>query len=589
MTNATNSPAKELRKAILTGHPVRRGIGEPAEQGHSWGEERSLSGSELYELLVRPGSGTTPRAVVLEGLRITDGLNLHGVDLKAPLICRGCHFDEQVILTTATAIEIGLDACYLPRLAADHLITRGDLYLTRSTLGVVGLSYAHIGGRLLLSGTRLSSGSYVYETDDGVVYPPEDVDDVFKEVSLVADGLKVDGDMFCEGEFSAQGEVRLVGAHITGQLALNGATLGKGLTGYWLKAGRGMFCEEGFSAQSEVSLAGAHITGHLGFKKATLGGALVADKLSVEGGMFCGDGFNAQGDIRLAGAHITGQLVFDDDETKPNKAGAHTLRLSGARIDQDLVLFFAKGFVDEVDLTNARVGRLLDFERTWPRRLRLEGFVYASVSAIEDGLPIGSHDEQEEGWPGKGRWRFGHATPDVARRLKWIQRAEERSDDDPSTRSGFMPQPYSQLVVCYRQEGRDGDARRVAYERERRRWHQLGKAGKVWNWFLRWTVGYGYRPLRALALLVALLGVGTVAFSRFHTAHEIIPVKAGHPPFDAIIYTLDRLIPVVSFGLREAYAPKGLAQWWAFSYALLGWALSIAVIAGLSSAVRRDN
>jgi hypothetical protein len=304
--------------------------------------------------------------------------------------------------------------------------------------------------------------------------------------------------------------------------------------------------------------------------------------------MFCGDGFSAQGEIRLAGAHITGQLIFDDDETKPDKGGAHTLILSGAHVDQDLYLSFAKGFVDKVDLTNARVGRLLDFERTWPRRLRLEGFVYASVSAIEDALPIGFHDEQE-GWPGIERWRFGHATPDVARRLKWIRRAEERSDDEPSTRGGFMPQPYSQLVACYRQEGRDGDARRVAYERERRRWHQLGKAGKVWNWFLRWTVGYGYRPLRALALLVTLLGVGTVAFSHFHTAHEIIPVKAGHPPFDAIIYTLDQLIPVVSFGLREAYAPKGAAQWWAFSYTLLGWALSIAVIAGLSSAVRRDN
>ena len=267
MTNTADSPAEELRKAILTGEPVRRGSGEPAEQGHSWGEERSLSASELYELLVRPGSGTTPRAAVLEGLRITGGLNLHGADLKAPLICRGCHFDGQVTLRTATAIEIGLDVCHLPRLAADHLITRGDLYLTRSTLGVVDLSCAHIGGRLLLSGTRLSSGSAAYETDEDVLYQPEDVDDVFKEVSLVADGLRVDGDMSCEGNFSAQGEVRLVGAHIAGQLALNGATLGKGLTAFWLKVGRGMFCEEEFSAQGQIRLDGAHITGHLGFRR----------------------------------------------------------------------------------------------------------------------------------------------------------------------------------------------------------------------------------------------------------------------------------------------------------------------------------
>jgi hypothetical protein len=586
VTNTADSPAKELSNAILAGKPVRRGDGEPAKEGDSWGDERSLPASELCELLMRPESGTTPRAAILEGLRITGRLNLQAADLKALLLCHGCYFDEPVNLMIATAVEIGLTACHLPGLAADQLATRGDLDLSKSTLGVMGLTDAHIGGRLLLGGATLGSGSYLLDLGDGSLNPRENPRKVFTEVSLVADGLKVDGDMLCGEGFSAQGEVRLPSAHIAGGLAFDKARLDQGLTAYWLTAGRGMFCQDGFNAQGKVWLSGAHITGHLGFNKAMLGRGLTADGLKVDGDMYCGESFRAQGEISLYGAHITGRLMFETDETKPDEVGALSLRLDGAHIDHDLELYFAKGLVEEIDLTNARVGRLRDFEWAWPQRLRLGGLVYASVSAFEDGA---RSYKRGEGWPEKQRWRPGHAAPDVARRLKWIRRAEESSDDESSTPGGYLPQPYTQLMDFYRREGRDGDARRVAYERERRRWHQLGKAGKVWNGFLRWTVGYGYRPLRALGLLVALLGVGTVAFSHFHTAHEIIPVKAGHPPFDAIIYTLDRLVPVVSFGLREAYAPKGAAQWWAFSYALFGWALSVALIAGLSSAVRRDS
>jgi hypothetical protein len=82
--------------------------------------------------------------------------------LEARVLCHGYYFDEPVNLMIATAVEIGLTACHLPGLAADQLTTRGDLELSESTLGVVGLSEAHIGGRLLLGGARLSSGGYLF-------------------------------------------------------------------------------------------------------------------------------------------------------------------------------------------------------------------------------------------------------------------------------------------------------------------------------------------------------------------------------------------------------------------------------------------
>jgi hypothetical protein len=117
---------------------------------------------------------------------------------------------------------------------------------------------------------------------------------------------------------------------------------------------------------------------------------------------------------------------------------------------------------------------------------------------------------------------------------------------------------------------------------------QLGLPGKAWNLFLQWTVGYGYRPLLMLVWLGALVFVGSLVFSSFHSDGDVTAVRKDHPPFVASIYTFDRLIPVVSFGLRDAFAPTGAAQWWAFAYTLLGWVLTVAVLAGLNAAVRRD-
>lgn len=194
--------------------------------------------------------------------------------------------------------------------------------------------------------------------------------------------------------------------------------------------------------------------------------------------------------------------------------------------------------------------------------------------------------------------------PDVKQRLKWLRLVEDGQRDESQRVSypwermrasragdlgaGYAPQPYTQLMRFYRQEGRDLDARRVAYVRERRRRRELGLPGKGWNVFMQATVGYGYKPLRALVWLGVLVVVGALVFSSYHTAGDLTAVSEDHPPFVATIYTLDRLIPVVGFGLRDDFAPSGAAQWWAFAYTLLGWALTAAVVAGVNTAVRRD-
>ena len=119
-------------------------------------------------------------------------------------------------------------------------------------------------------------------------------------------------------KFTAEGEIRLVGAHIKGTLDCASATLtnpvGSALGADGLTVDQDMFCSEGFSAEGEVRLLRAQIGGSLNFDAATLtnpeGPALDADGLTVGHGMVCRDGFTAHGEVSLHRAHIGAQLDF---------------------------------------------------------------------------------------------------------------------------------------------------------------------------------------------------------------------------------------------------------------------------------------
>jgi hypothetical protein len=151
-------------------------------------------------------------------------------------------------------------------------------------------------------------------------------------LALNADGLKVEQSVFCRNRFRMEGQISLTGAHIEGQLNLNGGTLvhtgGRVLTGDGLTVEQDMFCQNGFSAQGQVRLCGAHIKGQLGFNNATL---------SSQNGTA----------LSLEGLH----------------AGELWLR---PRIAPD----------SAVNLTRAKVGAFYDSQCTWPQHLYLDGFVY---------------------------------------------------------------------------------------------------------------------------------------------------------------------------------------------------------------------
>jgi hypothetical protein len=379
------SPAEELHTAVVEGRPVKRGTGEPPTKGDSWGEDRELCADVLYRLLARPASALKPRAAVLVGLRITGRLNLEASELQAPLIAHGCYFEYPVNLIAAKAPEIRLTTCHLPGIDAEKFDVRGDLDLSGSTLAIVNLIGAHIGGDLGLTGATLTGGQYPLDLGDGTLRPPESAPQSRRKRALRGDGLRVDQAMFCdEGEggqrFTANGEVRLLAAHI-GSLSFSGAHLtnrdGEALIADVLRVDQSMICDVGeggqrFIADGGVRLVGAHIGSQLRFDGAhltnTSGPALNAARLRADQDMVCeverGQRFTAQGEVRLVGAHIGGYLRLNGAHlTNPSREALSADRL---RVDQDMVCgackdgqrFTAQG---EVRLVGAHIGGQLSF------------------------------------------------------------------------------------------------------------------------------------------------------------------------------------------------------------------------------------
>ncbi|WP_406456275.1 oxidoreductase [Streptomyces sp. NBC_01622] len=352
------------------------------------------------------------------------------------------------------------------------------------------------------------------------------------------------------------GRLSLMRARIAGELQLGNTKLSDP-NGWSLFAGGlvmegGVFCRWGFTAHGGIRLLGAHLPGGLFMEGARLdnpdGPALVADN-AVAQTLVLSQGFTAAGTVQLRGAQISDQLTFDGAFLNGADVALDCSRMQAGE------LHFTPAVPPSgaVDLRGAHVSVLHDGEESWPGIVRLQGFDYASIQS-EDGL---------RGY-------------DVTRRVEWVRR-------EP----GYAPQPYEQLASWYRQVGHEDDARKVLLAKQRHRRSTLHPAGRAWGHVLDALVGYGYRPWLAGVWIVALAVLGTVVFG--HQAP--IRVQAGQgPPFNALVYTLDLLIPFGGLGQRTTWywAEGSSAQWLSYALIAAGWLLTTAVVAGVTRSLNKS-
>jgi hypothetical protein len=546
----------------------------------------------LAELLTgrRRPDGSQARAVRLRGARVSGTLDLDAARLECPLLLDRCFLEHPVSLRDARAQAIRLPGCHVPGIAADQLRTEGSVELNDgfTATAMISLTGARIGGRLDLS-SAVVTGAGGPAGAGGL--------------AVDADGLSVEQNMPCAG-LTATGEVRLSGTRIGGRLELDGARLdnpgGCALGADGLSVGLSMFCRQGFTALGEIRLRTAQVAGQLNLIGARLANpgdrAVSALGLTVGQDMFCGGQFSAEGEIRMTGARIGGSLDFGG--ARLDNPGGYALSARGITVAQDLD--FLEGFTahGEVRLLDARIGGRLDFEGALlanPGGVAADLTHTVSTSMVllprtpPDGAvdltnaQTGSFRDDPASWPALIKLRgfaydkLENDTTSLDDRLAWLKRGRE----------GYAPGPYDQLAGAYRRVGRAGAARRVAIAKERDRRTELSWPGKIWNWLLYVTVGYGYRNWLAGAWLGALLILGSVVFAGSYPAHmhRTVPVV---PAFQPVIYALDVLVPVVNFGQQQAWVAQGpaLAVSWILTAA--GWILTTAIAAGLANALKRD-
>jgi hypothetical protein len=149
----------------------------------------------------------------------------------------------------------------------------------------------------------------------------------------------------------------------------------------------------------------------------------------------------------------------------------------------------------------------------------------------------------------------------------------------------YEPHTYEQLTAAYRRIGDDHAARLVQLAKQRRLRTTRAWYGRVWGYVQDATVGYGFHPLRAAVWLLSLLAVGSIAYGLHHPR----PLKASEAPhFNPVFYTLDLLLPVISFGQEEAFAPTGWYQYLAYALIITGWILATTVVTGVTRTVSRQ-
>ncbi|MGW2517543.1 membrane-associated oxidoreductase [Streptomyces sp. NPDC001617] len=367
---------------------------------------------------------------------------------------------------------------------------------------------------------------------------------------LVAATVRVDGVLRLT-DCRISGPVRLGGAQITGALFMERTHLATDdgtdpvLELNHAEIGDDLWAPE-LRVHGQVRLDGASVTGAVNLEGAQFlnpGGTAVSALTFDTGSDLRMRRTRTQGRVDFRGARIPGrfELTFarlaDPDGT--------ALRLSSAVIGE---LWLRKGTpIDGIlNLRRARIDVLYLEPEMLPGRVFLSDLTYTTLTPH---LP-------------------------AERRLPMLERDFR-----------YEPHTYEQLTAAYRRIGDDHAARLVQLAKQRRLRTTRAWYGRVWGYVQDATVGYGFHPLRAAVWLLSLLAVGSIAYGLHHPR----PLKASEAPhFNPVFYTLDLLLPVISFGQEEAFAPTGWYQYLAYALIITGWILATTVVTGVTRTVSRQ-
>ncbi|MGI5503879.1 hypothetical protein [Lentzea sp. CA-135723] len=569
----------------------------------------------------------------LLGARLRVSGSVQGIAMRAQgeVRLRGANVGGSVHLGGARLINTGKDA-----LDASGLVVAGNVFCNaeggRFTAdGRVLFDGARVGGNVEFTGARLNS---THRIDNQVLVLPHGSAD--EAATLVADRIRVEGNVELDDGFTSTGTVRLPNASVGGYLRLSGAVIGPREVAEELAGdvtnripvalhADGMQVRGDVEARSAVNGAGTRCPalqtyGQVRLSNATIMGSasmsgvslhgpgidvLFADRLQIGGTLFLRE-LKAKGSIRLQNANIGSTLDLSGAELtlprlRPNGTQKPSLDARAITIGKDLLC--SRGFkaVGGVRIRLGEVGKMATFSDSHlgstAADIALNAYgltVHQFRLHIPEGQePMGkvvlSRLKAVSVTDGPGLWdaRGGVAVDDfefagitadpdvpVQTRLKWLLKVQP----------DFAPGPYEQLAAVYQQGGEEELAQKVQLEKQRRRYSELGRAGRVWGAVQRFTVGYGYRPWLAICWLAVFWLAGALWFHW----HPMVKLnKDEDPVWNAALLALDLLIPIIDFGHDGKWQFTGASQWIAAVLVAVGWVLASTAAAGAARVLKR--
>lgn len=339
----------------------------------------------------------------------------------------------------------------------------------------------------------------------------------------------------------------------------------------------GDFSAERLVAESCLDMSSAQFDGDVNLSDAVLKGsaAHVASRGEHPSGQLRArwrgasvqfSGATVHGGIALCGSRSSESLDFSGVTV------SEALDLTGARLEGPTVSINLAGATvgsliyhpvetpqGSAILHAARISTIADTPARWPRHTNLSGLHYETFSSDVS----------------------------VDQRLEWLERAS------PS----FSAQLYETLARSFRLAGQLRDAKAVEYVAAKRASAASGRIGRSWGFLQNLTIGYGYKPVRALLWATCAWLLGALWFasplvvcrSGANSSQGLCAVDPSWQlPWDPWLYSLDLLIPLATLGIDTAWAPTGFSRVVVVLLNIIGWALLTTVAAAASRVLRRS-
>ncbi|MCR3720559.1 MULTISPECIES: oxidoreductase [Prauserella salsuginis group] len=547
--------------------------------------EVDRTGGELGEQRFR-----TRGLLYLPSMRVSGDLNFRGAELKVK--------QGGVGVDTWKTGDWYVDP--YPALIADRLHVEGNVELSD------GLD---VDGTLRMVNSRLGGSLRLAESHIRVLpsrKPP------FRDRAVHLDGSEISGDLDSKG-IRAKGQVRIADVTIRGNVHLTDGTFSH--------PGRDVLSLRRSSVSGNLKIRRCHAEGTLRLMGITVGGSIDLQGTEVGKPERKDDG-SCDWAVDLRSVRVARSVLLTAEEKRPFTARGG-VTMDGAQIQRQLDVTGAQlcGAVDGTDdpatvafdagdthadefvlapgspplgkvvLLRAHCGTLTeDADATDTGATGAEGSLWLATGGLdlEDfrydslGTPIGIDD-----------------TAEVRRRLRLLHDAI----------GGYRPGPYDQFAAMLRSSGNEEHADWVLAKKQQYRYESLahgkpvvGLGVRLWSLLQRWTVGYGYRPMRAVVLLLLLLVAGSVWFGVGVDGcirdGELLAVDGRRCAVNAddtglnwnpVLFTVDLLVPIVDFGNKGRWHLSGADMWVATGFTAMGWVLATTAAAGMGRALRRNN